>query len=273
LVAKNLKEKMRTFFWGILLGLIGGGLAVASRVPIQSSTGTSTGVELAVAASSQLEPTVTEVARAFERKTGTHVRLVFGESDELYVQIRKGADLDVFFSSDMTSPRRLVTSGAGVAASLREYGRDPLVMSISPMVRIGLPPGNPLLILRDKALSHVSIADPQHTLSGKAAEESFRVSRVYDIALRRKLLIGEDEAQVAQFLKTGDADVALLPIGAMRTYGLWSTRTIPIATNLYRPIRMGAVAITRSKHRVEGLKFLNFATSPDGQAIFRRDGF
>jgi molybdate transport system substrate-binding protein len=199
------------------------------------------------------------VARDFERKTGIHVRLVFGQSDELSVQIQNDANLDVFFATDMASPRRLVAEGDGVAASLREYGHDPLVMSISPVVRIGPAPGNPLLILRGKSISHVSIADPRHTLSGKAAEECFRASRVYDLALRRKLLIGKDAEQVAQFLKTGDTDIALLTMSALHTYGLWSTRTIPIAPNLYLPIRMGAIVSTRSKHRVKGLEFINFA--------------
>jgi molybdenum ABC transporter molybdate-binding protein len=264
---------MRRCFAGILLGLIGCALAAANTVPIQSGTGPTSGVELAVAVSSQLEPAVSEVARAFEQKTGAHVRLVSGASDDLSSQIRKSADIDVFFAADMASPRRLVASGTGVAASLREYGRDGLAMSISPVVRISLPPGNPLVILRDKSIAHISIADPQHTPSGQATEACFRASRIYDAALRRKLLIGKDEAQVAQFLKAGDADVALLTTSATRSYGLFGARTIPIAPNLYRPIRMGAVVMTRSKQRGEGLAFLKFATSPEGRAIFRHDGF
>ena len=267
-----IQEQLRRSYLVICVCFLGGGLAIASQVPVRSGTGTSTGVELAVAAPSQLEPAVTEVARAYEQKTGTHVRLVFGASGDLYSQIRKGADFDVFLAADMASPQRLVASGAGVAGSLKVYGRDRLVMSISPMVRIDLPPGKPLLILRDKSLSHISIADPHRTSSGKAAEESFRAGLVYDPALKRKLLIGDDDAQVSQLLKSGDADVALLPMSALRTYGLWNTRTIPIPPNLYRPIRLGGVVITRSKHRVEAVRFLRFTTSPDGQAIFRRNG-
>jgi molybdate transport system substrate-binding protein len=266
---------MRKGVLTLLLGSTAAVLAVASSIPLlssQSVPGTSNGSELAVAVSTGLQPAVTELARGFEQKTGNHVRLESGESDSLYAQISKGAGYDVFFSTEMGFPRRLVASGVGVASSLGEFGHDPLAMSISPMVRIAFAPGNPLLILRDKAISHVAIADPQHTTAGKAAEESLRAGRVYDVALRRKLVIGKDPAQVADLVKSGDADVALLPMSAIQTYGLWSARTIAIAPNLYRPIKMGAVVITRSKHRAEGLEFLRFARSPAGQAILRRAG-
>jgi len=46
-----------------------------------------------------------------------------------------------------------------------------------------------------------------------------------------------------------------------------------IPPNFDRPMRMGAVAITRSKRHRETLEFLKFATSADGLAIFQRYGF
>ena len=100
-----------------------------------------------------------------------------------------------------------------------------------------------------------------------------RAGRDYDLAVRRKLLIGKDNAQVAQFLENGDADVALLPATAARASGLWGARVIPISPSLYPPIRMGAVVIMRSKRRSEALEFLRFAASSDGRTIFRREGF
>jgi molybdate transport system substrate-binding protein len=219
-----------------------------------------------------LNSAITEVAGAFEKKTGNHVRLTFADSASLYSQIRKGATFDVFFSADMNDIRRLAASGVAVGASVTEYARDELVMCISPMVRFQFPPGNPLLAVRDKTISHIAVPDPQHTASGRVAEDALRAGRDYDLAVRRKLLVGTDNSQVAQFMRNGDADVALLPMSAARAYGLWGARVIPISPSLYPPIKMGAVVIVRSNHHREALELIRFAASSDGKAIFRRYG-
>src|SRR5438045_3822767 len=73
--------------------------------------------------------------------------------------------------------------------------------------------------------------------------------------------------------KTAIRIVALLTMSTTRAYPLGGTQVMAIASNLYRPIRMEAVVVTRSKHRREALEFLRFAASPPGQAIFTRYGF
>lgn len=267
---------MRDTVIGLVLLILGCGLAFPNSSPYYAGGGgadVSTGVEISVAAPAGLNAAITEVARAFEQKTGNHVRLTFADSASLNSQIRGGATFDAVFSADMKDVRRLVASRAAVAGSVTEYARDELVICISPIVRFQFPPGNPLLALRDKTISHIAIPDPQHTTSGKVAEEALRAGRDYDLAVRRKLLIGKDNSQVAQLLENGEADVALLPATAARAFGLWGARVIPISPSLYPPIRMGAVVIMRSKRRSEALEFLRFAASSDGRTIFRREGF
>jgi len=267
---------MRGTVIGLVLLILGCGLAFPDSSPYYAGGGgadVSTGVEISVAAPAGLNAAITEVARAFEQKTGNHVRLTFADSASLNSQIRGGATFDAVFFADMKDVQRLVASRAAVAGSVTEYARDELVICISPIVRFRFPPGNPLLALRDKTISHIAIPDPQHTTSGKVVEEALRAGRDYDLAVRRKLLIGKDNAQVAQFLENGDADVALLPATAARASGLWGARVITISPSLYPPIRMGAVVIMRSKRRSEALEFLRFAASSDGRTIFRREGF
>jgi len=267
---------MRDTLIGLLLLIVSCGQAAPTSIPCHTGGGgtdDSSGVELSVAAPAELNSAISEVAAAFERKTGNHVHLTFGDSASLYSQIRGGATFDAFFSSDMNDVRRLAASGVAVNTSVTEYARDGLVMCISPMVPFPFPPGNPLLALRDKTISHIAIPDPQHTASGKVAQSALRAGHDYDLAVQRKLLIGKDNSQVARFLESGDADVALLPATAAHASGLWGARMIRIPTNLYPPMRMGAVVIMRSKRRSEALEFLRFSVSSDGRAMFRRDGF
>ena len=231
------------------------------------------GVEISVAAPAGLNATLAEVAQAFEEKTGLHVRLTFADSASLYSQIRGGATFDAVFSADMQDVRRLAASRVVVASSVTEYARDELVMCISPIVRFQFPPGNPLLALRDKTISHIAIPDPQKTTSGKVVEEALKAGREYDAAVRRKILIGKDNSEVAQFMEHGDADVALLPMTAARASGLCGARVIAIPPRLYPPIRKGAVVIDEIEAPFGALEFLRFAASSDGKAIFRREGY
>jgi molybdate transport system substrate-binding protein len=267
---------MRSIATGLVLLFLGCGVAVSMSGPYYGAgagADDAVAVEISVAAPAGLNAAMTDVARAFESKTGSHVHLTLVDSDTLYSQIRSGGTFDAVFFTDMRDVRRLIAAHAAVGASLTEYARDELVMCISPTVRFQFPPGNPLLALRDKTISHIAIADPQKTNSGKVVEAALKTDRDYDLAVRRKLLIGKDNSEVAQFLEHGDADVALLPMTAARASGLWGARVIPISPRLYPPIRMGAVVMMRSKRRAEALEFLKFAASPDGRKIFRADGF
>ena len=257
------------------LGVVACWLAVPGSVAEQAAEprGDSSGVELTIAAASELDPALAEVARAFEEKTGKHVTLKFAESSGLYSQIRKGSAFDAFFPADMNDVRRLAASGLAVDTSITEYARDELVLCISPMVRVEFPPRNPLVAVRQKAISRIAVADAQRTAAGKAAVEALKAVRAYDVSVRRKILVGENLAQAAHFEENGNSDVALLTMSTTRAYPLGGTQVMAIASNLYRPIRMEAVVVTRSKHRREALEFLRFAASPPGQAIFTRYGF
>lgn len=249
------------------------GIAVAGTPQHASVPRLAPATELAVAAAAEVSPALTEVARVFERKTGSQVRLTFADSSSLYSQIRTGTPFDAFFSMDIDQPRRLAASGAVVSGSVTTYARDRLVLCISPMTRLELPPRNPLTVLRNKTISHIAISDPKSTIAGKATLGALRAAHIYDLTVQRKLLVGDNSSQVAQFVQNGSADVALLPLSAIRAYALSGTREISISPSLAPPISMGAVAIKRSRHQREALEFIKFAASSEGQAIFRRYGF
>lgn len=230
------------------------------------------GVELTVAAAAELDPALTEVAQAFEQKTGKHVRLNVADPAKLYSEVRKEGTFDAFFPADMSEVRRLVAAGTALGVTVTQYAHDELALCVSPMVRIDFPPRNPLVALREKVISRIAIADA-HTAAGRAVLEALKAARIYDFAVRRKLLIGKNSAEVADFEKNGNSDVALLPMSAIRASLLGGTQVISIPSSFYRPIPMGAVVLRRSKHHREALEFLKFVASPTGQTILRKYGF
>ena len=49
--------------------------------------------------------------------------------------------------------------------------------------------GNPLLLLTDKSIPRIAIASPQHTAFGKIIVQALTAVRIYDVTVKRKLLI------------------------------------------------------------------------------------
>jgi molybdate transport system substrate-binding protein len=252
--------------------------AVSGSVPHQErrpgSDPSAAGVGLAIAASEDLKSPLTELGQEFEQKTGERIQFTFADSASLLRQIRSGPAFDAVFLPEMSDVRRLAVSGAVTSNSVTEYARDPLVLCFAPSVHIEPRLGNPLLLLTDKRIPLIAIASPQHTAFGKITVQALTAVHIYDPEFKRKLVVGQDVAEVAQLLEKGGADVALLPGSAIHTYQLTSLRVIPVIPNhVYSPIRKGAGVLKRSKHPRQALEFLRFAASPEGRAIFRRAGF
>ena len=229
-------------------------------------------VRLTVATSAELNPAVSALARTFEQKSSHPVQVTVEALTDTHSLLRRPFHFDAVFSNDSRELQRLVTSGAILPNSVKEVARDRLVICISPLVRVEFPPRNPLLGLKEKAVSSIAIPDP-HRVYGRAAEQALKVIKIYSPVIAEKLAVGNDVSDVAQSMKRGDASVALLPESALETYSLRSTRVIAVATNLYPPIRMEAGLVRRSQHLREASKFLQFSVSKDGKAIFRRSGF
>jgi molybdate transport system substrate-binding protein len=267
--------RVRRIVTGLLFSVIVGTLTASASIPYQENGASPSpaNVELAIAAPVELNSALTALARQFEQKTGNRVRFIFADSASLLTQIQNGAALDAVFLADMHDVRRLAASGMVTSRSMTEYARDSMILCFAPGVRIEPRSGNPLLLLTDKSIPRVAIASPQHTAFGKATVQALTAVHIYDVTVRRKLVIGETIAEVAQSLEKGGADVAVLPGSAMQAYQLRSTQVIPIAANLYSPMRKGAGVLRRSRHPQQAMTFLKFAVSHDGKTVFREAGF
>jgi molybdate transport system substrate-binding protein len=260
----------------LLFGILVWTLAASGIVSRQEGGSTSpsvTGVEVAIAASDELNSVLTELARQFEQKTGTQIHFTFADEASLLTQIRGGSVFDAVFLAEMNDARRLTASGAVIGASVVEYARDGMVLCFGPSIHIEPRFGNPLLLLTDKRVPLVAIASP-HTAFGKLTVQALNALHIYDPEFKRKLVVGQDVAEAAQLLKQGRADAALLPGSAIRMYQLNSLRVLPIdSSRVYTPIAKGAGVLRRSKHPRQAMEFLKFAVSPEGREIFRKAGF
>jgi molybdate transport system substrate-binding protein len=225
-----------------------------------------------VAAASDLQFALAEVAERFASESGDRVDLVFGSSGVLARQIQDGAPFDLFLSADEAFVGML--AGAGLThdeGTLYAIGR----------IVLFAPPGSPLVpagdldglatLVADGRVPRFAIANPEHAPYGRAAEQALRAHGLWD-AIRPSLVLGENVSQAAQFATTGDAvggiiaySLALAP--AMRDRGTWAL----IPETAHEPLRQRMVRLARTGPVSE--RFYRYLQQPAARDILERYGF
>ena len=100
---------------GAVRGLTGVMVLIAG---VQGVGAQSAARRIAVAAASDLQTVLTEVATRFERDTGNVATVSLGSSGNFFAQIQNGAPFDVFLSADIEYPRQLAVGGHADAKTL-----------------------------------------------------------------------------------------------------------------------------------------------------------
>jgi molybdate transport system substrate-binding protein len=228
--------------------------------------------ELTVAAAADLSSALQEVATNYEKRVGVAVKLSFGASGALTQQIENGAPFDIFFSADMDYPRQLITAGQADAATLYRYAVGELVL--------WAPADSPLdfekkkiTVLLDPLVKKISIANPQHAPYGRAAVATLKHYNLYE-KISEKIVMGENVAQAAQFVESGNAQVGFVALAhalapAMQGKGKYWR----VPAEAYPQLDQGVVIISRSLHKTDAVAFLEYIKTAEAAAVLRRYGF
>lgn len=243
--------------WAMLLPLAG--RAVAAEPPV-------------VAAASDLQFALTEIAEAFRAESGRQVRLAFGSSGNFARQIRQGAPFELFLSADEQYVQDLARDGVvpdeGV---LYAIGRIVLIVPHGSPLRADGTLQDLAAALDDGRVEKLAIANPEHAPYGKRAEEALRHQGLWD-RIRPRLVLGENVSQAAQFALSGSTQggiiaysLALSPkIAAQGTYQL-------VPAEWHEPLRQRMALVGGAGPDAE--LFYRFVQEPAARRIMRRFGF
>jgi molybdate transport system substrate-binding protein len=231
-----------------------------------------TSAELTVAAAADLSSALQEVADRYEKKTGVHLKLSFGASGALTQQIQNGAPFDLFFSADMDYPRQLIAAGAADQASLYQYAVGKLVLWV--------PADSPLDLdhkgmnaLLDPSIKKIAVANPQHAPYGRAAVAALKHAGVYD-QIADRLVLGENVAQAAQFVESGNAQVGFVALAHAAAPGMSGKgKYWEVPADFYPALAQGAVVISYSQHKKEATDFLEYIKTKETSELLRKFGF
>jgi molybdate transport system substrate-binding protein len=227
--------------------------------------------EITIAAASDLSFAFREIAGEYENTTGNHVRLTLGSSGNFFAQIQNGAPFDLYFSADITYPRKLEEAGLTVPGSLYPYAIGRIVLWAGNESHLDLSKG--LEILREPTIKKIAIANPKHAPYGRAAVAAMEYFKVYD-QVKDRLILGENISQAAQFIESGACDIGIIALSlavapAMKSKGTYWE--VPAEAHL--PLEQGSVILKSSKNQEAARQFLEFIKGPNGQEIMKRYGF
>jgi molybdate transport system substrate-binding protein len=225
-----------------------------------------------IAAASDLQFALEEIAKAFETETGQPVELTFGSSGNFARQIRQGAPYQMYLSADERFVLDLHDDG---------FTRDEGALYALGRIVIFTPHGAPLQAdgnlddlasgLEDGRVTRFAIANPEHAPYGLAAEQALRHRGLWD-AITPALVFGENVSQAAQFAATGNTQggiiaysLALSPrVAARGAFDL-------IPEDWHAPLRQRMVLLENAGPVAE--RFYGYLQTPPARDILRRYGF
>lgn len=233
------------------------------------STGAHCKESLLVFAGAASKPPTEEAAKAFEKKTGVKVDLVFGGSGFVLSQMILAKKGDIYFpgSSDFME----IARKKGAVAADTERKVVYLVQAIN--VQKGNPKGIHSLHDLTRPGLRVTIANPEGVCVGLYAVETLeKVFSPIEKAAFKKNLVNYTEScektATAISLKTVDAVIGW---SVFQHWDPARIETIPLKKNEISRVGYIPIAIsTYSKNKARSRQFIDFLLSEEGKAIYRK---
>ena len=224
-----------------------------------------------VAAAADLAACMPALNDAFAKAhDGAVVRSSIGSSGTFFAQISNGAPFDVFLSADLDYPRALAQAGYADLGSLTIYAHGQLVLfTIDP----DLPLGDGFKLFNHPRVKHVAIANPELAPYGRAARAALKHEDAWT-GLQSRLVFGDNVAQTAQFVSTGNAQLGI--VGATHVAsisgGVSNARFWRIPSDWYPLIEQGGIVTRNGRANPLATQYLTFLAGEGGRAILRACG-
>ncbi|MBI5435545.1 MAG: molybdate ABC transporter substrate-binding protein [Nitrosomonadales bacterium] len=227
------------------------------------------GEKITIAAAADLKFALDEIVVLFSRlHPADRVETIYGSSGKFQTQIRQGAPFDLYFSADIAYPRALRAEGFA-ASEVQPYAVGRIVLW-SPSRDAGK---MTLADLADPAIRKIAIANPKHAPYGKRAEEALKASGVWE-KVEAKLVYGENVAQTAQFVQSGNAQVGIIALSLALSPELAKQGGYAlIPDRLHQPLEQGFIVTRRAAANPLAQAFARFMTGQEARTVMVRYGF
>ena len=225
-----------------------------------------------VAAASDLQFAVAEIAEAFKAETGAEVKLSFGSTGNFARQIREGAPFEIFMAADEQFILDLARDGfTPDEGDLYAVGR--LVVKAPPGST--LEPDGTLESLRralaEGRITRFAIANPDHAPYGMRAREALQHAGLWE-EIQPFLVLGENVSQAAQFALSGNAEGGIIALSLSLAPQLRDLGTADLVPeSFHEPLRQRMALLNGAGPVAEA--FYAYMKEPAARGIMERYGF
>lgn len=225
--------------------------------------------QITVAAAADLKFAMDEIVATFKQTHVTdQIEVIYGSSGKFRTQIEQGAPYDLYFSADIDYPRLLAKAGLA-ASEVKPYALGRIVLWSGDLDASKMT----LASLVDSKIVHIAIANPKHAPYGKRAEEALRSAGLWE-KVEPKLVYGENIAQTAQLVQTGNAQVGIIALSLAvnpelaNKGGYWL-----IPDKLHAPLLQGFIIVKRAEGNALARQFADYMGSKPARVVMARYGF
>lgn len=228
-----------------------------------------TKVDLNISAAASLKNAMAEIQSLYlTQKPNTKLTPIFAASGTLQTQIEQGAPVDVFFSAATSNMNTLKTKGLLIDSTIKNLLGNDLVLIIPKDSTLAI---GSFTDITNSSVKSIGLGDPGSVPAGKYAQEVFTYYNVWD-AVKTKAVFGTPVTQILTWVETGNVDCGVV----YSTDALSSTKVKIVATAIdasHTSTIYPAAVVKASTHAVAAADFVNFLSSPEAKAVFKKFGF
>ncbi|MFZ2432239.1 MAG: molybdate ABC transporter substrate-binding protein [Lutibacter sp.] len=226
--------------------------------------------KVSIAAASDLKFALDSIISVYQKQHPSEkIQVTYGSSGKFFEQIQYDAPFDLYFSADISYPKKLKEQGFAIS-EVKTYGIGRIVIwskKINPNVE-------KMKALLNPKLNKIAIANPDHAPYGEKAKESMQYYKIYD-QIKSKFVYGENISQTAQFVQLGAADIGIvaLSLALSPTMKKAGGNYYVVPEKSHQPLEQGYVVLKHAKDNPNALKFYDFVASPTAVRILTHFGF
>jgi molybdate transport system substrate-binding protein len=224
--------------------------------------------EILVSAAASLTDVLKEIAAGYGTKSKNSVRFNFGASNALARQIEEGAPADIFFSADLAQMHNLDQSGRLEPGTARNLLSNQLVIVVPADSKLAI--SSPKDLLKAE-IKRIALAEPSAVPVGVYSSKYLADERLWE-QLKSKIVPVQDVRATLASVESGNVDAGFVyKTDAAISKKVKVAYEVPVANG--PKIMYPAAIVKESQHKRDARIFLNYLSTPEAKAIFKKYGF
>lgn len=212
---------------------------------------------------------ITELARNFEQREKIKINIAQGGSEDLYQSARKSKLGDIYFPGEPSYRDKYLSEG--LLGDVKLVGYNQLALFVAKGNPKKVKPDVNELLRKDLTLM---IGNANSGSVGQETKQTLDRLKMYPAVVSKASFLMPDSRSLSLSMKRGEADITL----SWRATAFFPDNApymdvIDLDAKVFEPQALLLNQLTFSTHPQLARKFMEYAASTEGQAVFRKWGF